>query len=131
MAAVAPSPADLELRKAFAEMQMNKIESTKKLRVLDMQIDSLKKSKQRLIITEHEVSNLPPETKVYASIGRMFALSSAQEMSDELKGKQTKVDTMISQCDTNKSYVVKSLKEQEENLRELVQQKKRDADGAK
>lgn len=61
----------------------------------------------------------------------MFALSSAQEMSDELKGKQTKVDTMISQCDTNKSYVVKSLKEQEENLRELVQQKKRDADGAK
>lgn len=42
---------------------MNKIESTKKLRVLDIQIESLKKSKQRLIITEHEVTNLPPETK--------------------------------------------------------------------
>uniref|UniRef100_A0A1B0CSN2 Putative molecular chaperone prefoldin subunit 1 n=1 Tax=Lutzomyia longipalpis TaxID=7200 RepID=A0A1B0CSN2_LUTLO len=119
-AAVAQSPADLELRKAFAEMQMNKIESTKKLR-----------SKQRLIITEHEVSNLPPETKVYASIGRMFALSSAPEMTSELKAKQTKVDSMISQCDTNKNYVLKNLKEQEDNLRELVQQKKRDADAAK
>ncbi|XP_055712756.1 prefoldin subunit 1 [Phlebotomus papatasi] len=129
MAAVA-SPADLELRKAFAEMQMNKIESTKKLRVLDIQIESLKKSKQRLIITEHEVTNLPPETKVYASIGRMFALSSVPEMTSELQGKQTKVDSMISQCDNNKGYLLKNLKEMEDNLRELVQQKKRDADTA-
>lgn len=37
---------------------------------------------------------------------------------------------MISQCDNNKGYLLKNLKEMEDNLRELVQQKKRDADTA-
>ncbi|GAB0094400.1 Prefoldin [Sergentomyia squamirostris] len=126
--AVTPSPADLELRKAFAEMQIKKIDCSKKIRVLDIQIDTLKKSKQRLVITENEVKNLPSETNVYASIGRMFALSTLPEISTDLTTKQTKIDSMIVQCDNNKSYLLKSLKEQEDNLRELVQQKKRDAD---
>lgn len=60
----------------------------------------------------------------------MFALSSVPEMASELQGKQTKVDSMISQCDNNKGYLLKNLKEMEDNLRELVQQKKRDADTA-
>lgn len=109
---------------AFTEMQINKIESSKKLRYLDFQIENLRKSKARYEITESEISTLIPETKVYSAVGRMFVLSSLPEIQDELKQKKEHVIEMIEQCDKNKDFVVKNLKTQEESLRELVMQKK-------
>ncbi|XP_058446388.1 prefoldin subunit 1 [Malaya genurostris] len=115
---------DLELKKAFTEMQMNKIESTKKIRLLDMKTDSLKVSKQRVELTNKEISQLEPDTNVYASVGRMFVLSDVLTLTDEMKTKQNNVEEMISQCEKNKEFLLKNLKEQEDSLRELVQQKR-------
>lgn len=54
----------------------------------------------------------------------MFSLSSVSHISGDLKSKQNKFDELIKQCDTNKEYLIKNLKEQENNLRELVQARK-------
>lgn len=54
----------------------------------------------------------------------MFSLSSVSHISGDLKLKQSKFDELIKQCDTNKEYLIKNLKEQENNLRELVQARK-------
>jgi len=54
----------------------------------------------------------------------MFALSDIKTLSEEMNAKQTKIDGMIAQCNTNKEFIIQSLKEQEDSLRELVQQKK-------
>uniref|UniRef100_A0A2M4AMX2 Putative molecular chaperone prefoldin subunit 1 n=1 Tax=Anopheles triannulatus TaxID=58253 RepID=A0A2M4AMX2_9DIPT len=115
---------DLELKKAFTEMQVNKIESTKKIRMLDMKTDSLKLSKQRVEVTNKHVSTLAPDTKVYSSVGRMYVLSDVPSLVEQMKGKQTSFEEMIAQCEKNKDFLIKNLKEQEESLRELVQQKK-------
>lgn len=115
---------DLELKKAFSEMQMNKIESTKKIRLLDMKTDSLRVSKQRVELTNKEISQLNTDTKVYASVGRMFVLSDVPSLTEEMKSKQSSFEEMISQCDKNKDFLLKNLKEQEDSLRELVQQKR-------
>ncbi|EAT46990.1 AAEL001838-PA [Aedes aegypti] len=115
---------DLELKKAFSEMQMNKIESTKKIRLLDMKTDSLKVSKQRVELTNKEISQLNADTKVYASVGRMFVLSDVPSLTDEMKIKQSNFEEMIGQCEKNKEFLLKNLKEQEDSLRELVQQKR-------
>ncbi|XP_050100142.1 prefoldin subunit 1 [Anopheles aquasalis] len=115
---------DLELKKAFTEMQVNKIESTKKIRLLDMKTDSLKLSKQRVEVTNKHVSTLAPDTKVYSSVGRMYVLSDVPALVEQMKSKQTSFEEMIAQCEKNKDFLIKNLKEQEESLRELVQQKK-------
>ncbi|XP_035773823.1 prefoldin subunit 1-like [Anopheles albimanus] len=115
---------DLELKKAFTEMQVNKIESTKKIRLLDMKTDSLKLSKQRVEVTNKHVSTLAPDTKVYSSVGRMYVLSDVPTLVEQMKSKQTSFEEMIAQCEKNKDFLMKNLKEQEESLRELVQQKK-------
>ncbi|XP_058819106.1 prefoldin subunit 1 [Topomyia yanbarensis] len=115
---------DLELKKAFTEMQVNKIESTKKIRLLDMKTDNLKVSKQRVELTNKEISQLETDTKVYASVGRMFVLSNVTSLTDEMKLKQSNFEEMISQCEKNKEFLLKNLKEQEDSLRELVQQKR-------
>uniref|UniRef100_T1DFH4 Putative unfolded binding protein n=1 Tax=Psorophora albipes TaxID=869069 RepID=T1DFH4_9DIPT len=120
---------DMELKKAFTEMQVNKIESTKKIRLLDMKTDSLKVSKQRVELTNKEISQLNPDTKVYASVGRMFVLSEVPSLTEEMKTKQTNFEEMIQQCEKNKEFLLKNLKEQEDSLRELVQQKRSETTG--
>lgn len=44
-------------------MQVNKLESSKKLRLIELQTDALKKSKIRFDITDKEISNLDDNTK--------------------------------------------------------------------
>uniref|UniRef100_A0AAG5D4P3 Prefoldin subunit 1 n=1 Tax=Anopheles atroparvus TaxID=41427 RepID=A0AAG5D4P3_ANOAO len=115
---------DLELKKAFTEMQLNKIESTKKIRLLDMQTEGLKLSKQRVEVTNKHISVLAPDTKVYSSVGRMYVLDNIPSLTEQLKTKQSSYEERIAQCEKNKDFLIKNLKEQEESLRELVQQKK-------
>lgn len=56
-------------------------------------------------------------------------LSTVPTTREELKAKQAKCDSLVEQLNEKKSYLSKSLKEQEDHLRELVQQKK-DADAS-
>lgn len=44
-------------------MQMNKMEASKKLVLLELKTDALRKTVQRIAITEKEVSTLEPDTK--------------------------------------------------------------------
>lgn len=44
-------------------MQVNKIETTKKLKMLDIQIDVYKNSKKKYDITTKEVQSLSPDTR--------------------------------------------------------------------
>lgn len=45
-------------------MQVNKIETQKKLKMLDIQAEMLKTSKKKYEITDKEVSNLAPDTRL-------------------------------------------------------------------
>lgn len=134
-------------------MQVNKIETTKKLKMLEIQAEMLKTSKKKYEITDKEVSNLAPETRfviqpidihpliftihsiryfelyfnlrrVYSSVGRMFVLSSLPNVHDELVTKQSKCDDILKSLDDKKEFLLKCSKEQEASLRELVQQRK-------
>lgn len=108
-------------------MQVNKIETTKKIRILDNQIDSLKKQKQRYELTSKEVGNLNDSAKVYSAVGRMFVMSSVPEIRDELKQKQEKVGKVVESCDKSKNILITNLSGQENHLRELVENKKKEA----
>lgn len=108
-------------------MQINKIETSKKIRVLDAQIDIYKKSKQRYAITSKEVDNFSETANVYAAVGRMFVMSSVPEIKDELKTKQEKLDGAINAFDKTKEALINKLKDQENSLRELVDTKKKES----
>ncbi|CRL00738.1 CLUMA_CG013994, isoform A [Clunio marinus] len=118
---------DMELKKAFTEMQVNKIETTKKIRILDVQIDTLKKQKQRFELTSKEVDNLQGNAKVYAAVGRMFVTSTTDEIKTDLKQKQEKVEKVVESCDKSKTVLIQNLQDQEKSLRELVDTKKKES----
>lgn len=115
---------DMELKKAFTEVQINRIETTKKINMLDMKHDMVKTGKHKCILTEKGTSDLPDDARVYLSVGRMFVLTNVENMRADLKSKQEKCENTLDLLRKKKEFLVKSLKDQEDNLRELVQQKK-------
>lgn len=54
----------------------------------------------------------------------MFVLTDVQNMRSDLQAKQDKCDKAIDLLNKKKEFLVKSLKDQEDGLRELVQQRK-------
>ena len=115
---------DLELKKAFSEMQSKMVDSKQKMRLADLQIESLKRTLTHSGLTVHEIEALPAETRVYESVGRMFILSSRSEVTDGLSGKQKSCREKIKTLESNKEYLDRSLKESENGLRELILQKR-------
>ncbi|EDX03911.1 prefoldin subunit 1 [Drosophila simulans] len=115
---------DIELKKAFTEMQINKLETTKKIHMIDMKCDMVKTGKHKYQLTEKGTSSLADDTRVYQSVGRMFLLTDVQNMREDLKAKQDKCDKAIELLEKKKEFLQKSLKSQEDGLRELVQQRK-------
>lgn len=126
-------------------MQINKLETSKKINMIDMKCDMVKKGKHKYTLTDKGTSNLTDDTKwahpltfslvlwtwlidtpfrVYLSVGRMFLLTDVDNMRDDLKSKQDKCDKAIELLEKKKEFLQKSLKDQEDGLRELVQQRK-------
>lgn len=71
-----------------------------------------------------EVTKLDSNTKTYESVGRMFILTPLDDVKQNLKKKQEIADEKIKALENNKTYLEKNLKEAENNIREMVQQRK-------
>ena len=114
---------DEELKKAFSELQEKMIDTSQKLKLADVQIESLRRTKQRAELTTKEITLLPPNTKTYESVGRMFLLDDIGSIKDGLEKRTKNAEEKIKTLENNKNYLQKSLKESENNLREMVQQR--------
>ncbi|XP_065051458.1 prefoldin subunit 1-like [Rhopilema esculentum] len=114
---------DEELRKAFQELQAKVITTTAQVKVAEAQIIQLKRSIQHAQLTEYEVTQLPEETKAYESVGRMFILRSTKEVKRNLENRVKHAEDKIKGIEANKEYLQKSVKEQENSIREMLQQR--------
>lgn len=117
------STADEELKRAFTELQCKMIDTNQKLKLADLQIDNLKRIKQRSELTVREVDSLPQETRTFESVGRMFLLQDMDTIKRDLCKKTAKAEDKIKSIESNKAYLQKSIKEAENNLREMVQRR--------
>ncbi|XP_025102435.1 prefoldin subunit 1-like isoform X2 [Pomacea canaliculata] len=117
---MATLPVDLELKKAFQEMQIKKIQTSQQLKIADQQVEALKRKIAHSQLVDKEIASLPEETRVYEGVGRMFLLMSIPVVRENLAKKKDQAEDKIKTIETNKEYLEKSLKENEQNLRELV-----------
>lgn len=54
----------------------------------------------------------------------MFSLETVPQMCSELQANQISIEALIKENETQKQYLLTNLKEKEDSLRELVQQRK-------
>ncbi|UYV77911.1 PFDN1 [Cordylochernes scorpioides] len=113
-------PVDMELKKAFQELQIKMIDTTQKLQLADTQIDAHKRTIQRSQLTDSELSQMPPDTPMYLGIGRMFLRTDPTTVKKELEEKIKTCESKIKTMESNKNYLEKNMRESETNLREMI-----------
>ncbi|XP_017348146.1 prefoldin subunit 1 [Ictalurus punctatus] len=114
------APVDLELKKAFAELQAKMIDTQQKVKLADLQIEQLSRMKKHANLTHVEITSLPNNTRVYEGVGRMFILQSKDEINNQLTEKQKTADDKIKELEQKKTYLERSVKEAEDNIREML-----------
>ncbi|KAH6946927.1 hypothetical protein HPB50_016173 [Hyalomma asiaticum] len=119
---MAAGPVDMELKKAFQELQMKMVDTSRRLRQADVQIENLKKAVKYAYCTGEVISEAP-DTRMYRAVGRMFLGSDYTEVMQILDDKINTYNEKIKSLEGNKAYLEKSLKESENNLREMIVQK--------
>ncbi|CAL8307561.1 prefoldin subunit 1 [Gadus morhua] len=114
------APVNQELKKAFSELQVKMIDRQQKVKLADLQIEQLNRMKKHSNLTHTEITGLPPNTRMYEGVGRMFILQSKEEINDQLTDKQKTADTKIKELEQKKTYLERSVKEAEDNIREML-----------
>ncbi|XP_040271604.1 prefoldin subunit 1 [Bufo bufo] len=111
---------DLELKKAFTELQAKVMDTQQKVKLADLQIEQLNRTKKHAHLTDTEIKNLPGETPMYEGVGRMFVLQTKEKVHSQLLHKQKIADDKIAEIEQKKLYLERSVKEAEDNIREML-----------
>ncbi|KAJ8408891.1 hypothetical protein AAFF_G00247090 [Aldrovandia affinis] len=114
------APIDLELKKAFAELQVKMIDTQQKAKLADLQIEQLSRVKKQANLTNAEVTTLPDSTRMFEGVGRMFILQSKDDINRQLMEKQKAADGKIKELEQKKTYLERSVKDAEDNIREML-----------
>ncbi|KAK3091350.1 hypothetical protein FSP39_019174 [Pinctada imbricata] len=99
------------------------ITSTQQIKISEAQIETLKRTIQHSRLVDHEINSLPDHTRLYEGVGRMFILQPATVVKKNLGNKAKAAEEKIKSLESTKQYLEKSIKESEDNLRELVSSK--------
>lgn len=111
---------DMELKKAFEELQIKMITNRNQVKVITAQAEQLKRQIQHSKLTEAELAQLDASVRMYEGIGRMFVLSEKDNILKNLKEKVAQCENKINSLDKTKEYLDKGLKDSENSLRELI-----------
>nr|KAF6347168.1 prefoldin subunit 1 [Pipistrellus kuhlii] len=93
------APVDLELKKAFTELQAKVIDTQQKVKLADIQIEQLNRTKKHAHLTDTEIMTLVDETNMYEGVGRMFILQSKEVIHNQLLEKQKIAEEKIKELE--------------------------------
>lgn len=96
------------------------IDTQQKAKLADLQIEQLNRLKKHANLTHTEIASLPENTRMYEGVGRMFILQSKEEVNNQLIDKQKTAEEKIKELEQKKTYLERSVKEAEDNIREML-----------
>ncbi|XP_075756209.1 prefoldin subunit 1 isoform X1 [Pelodiscus sinensis] len=99
------APVDLELKKAFTELQAKVIDTQQKVKLADIQIEQLNRTKKHAHLTDAEIMTLVDETRMYEGVGRMFILQSKGVIHNQLLEKQKIAEEKIKELEVSNLWL--------------------------
>lgn len=121
------SAADVELRQAFAQLQAQMVETQQRVSALEPQMAALQRASLHADATLQQLSAAPEGTRAYHPVGRAFLLQPLDELRKHTTNRRANAEAKIEALKNMKDYLERSLKNSENNLREMVQQRKEQA----
>jgi len=106
--------------KQLFELQ-NKLTNSNRALIQVIQLINLNKTEQkRGIMTVEELNSIKENTPSFKSVGRMFLSEPLPSLKAQLHGMLVQVEEQIKSLEAKKDYLKKQVKQDEENLNELV-----------
>ncbi|KAL2603017.1 hypothetical protein R1flu_017207 [Riccia fluitans] len=109
-------------KEAFLELQGRLVETTTKLKQVQMQVRNKEVEKKRAFLTLEELNSLSENTNTYKSVGKAFFLMPMATLAKEQKTKTDECDAALATLQGSKEYLERQMKEVESSFRELLQQ---------
>ena len=106
MSAALHPQVDLELKKAFEEMQVKMVQTKSQMKLITTQTDALKRQIQHSKLTEAEIGALADDVRMYEGIGRMFVLSDKKKILANLEEKAKTCDAKLKSFEKSKEYLI-------------------------
>jgi len=108
-------------KEAFVELQGRLVETTSKLKQVQIQVRNKEAEKKRAFLTLEELNSLPEGTNTYRTLGKAFVLEPKDDLIKEQHMKADECDSAIAALVGSKEYLERQMKEVESNFRELLQ----------
>jgi len=108
--------------KQLIELQLKLTESNRSLGQVLQLINLNKVEQKRGAATIEELNAVADDTPSYKSVGRMFKKEPLPSLKKQLQGMMVQVDNQITALETKPDYLKKQVKQDEDNLNEMVQQ---------
>lgn len=96
------------------------IDTQQKVKLADLQIEQLTRTKKHAQLTSIEIKSFPDATLMYEGVGRMFVLQTKENIGSQLLNKQNVADEKIAELEEKKAYLERSVKNAEDNIREML-----------
>ncbi|XP_057676317.1 prefoldin subunit 1 isoform X1 [Corythoichthys intestinalis] len=110
----------MTLTQAFSELQVKMIDTQQKVKLANLQIEQLTHVQKHANLTHAEIDTLGDDTRMYEGVGRMFILQSKEDIARQLQTKQKTAEEKIKELEQKKAYLERSVKEAEDNIREML-----------
>ena len=99
------------------------METAQRVQRAESEIEQCKIGVRHAKLTQKEVSELPQDTRVYRSCGRLFVLESVATVKDMQETKIKEKEEKVKALEAQNEYLKKSLKESEDSIREMLLQR--------
>lgn len=103
------------------------METRAKMKHIDATIEVLNRQSHKCRATLAEVTGLKDDTITYKSVGRMFVKTRQDEIIKDLEASVKLSSERTQELEKNKDILAKSLKDKENNLREIITQKQQNS----
>ncbi|KAL2628897.1 hypothetical protein R1flu_013583 [Riccia fluitans] len=115
-------------KEAFLELQGRLVETTTKLKQVQMQVRNKEVEKKRAFLTLEELNSLSENTNTYKSVGKatlqflILAFHNPETFFEVLLLVESECDAALATLQGSKEYLERQMKDVESSFRELLQQ---------
>ncbi|XP_027204611.1 prefoldin subunit 1 [Dermatophagoides pteronyssinus] len=121
---MASTMADPELTRAFQELQIQVLNTREKVRHIEAEIQACERQALIYELTKKTVADLKSDHQCFIGLGRAFARQEPSQVLAQLDSRIGKNQEKIRTIKQAKDYQEAKVKETENNIREMIQQKK-------
>lgn len=108
--------------KELGELQPQYQNAHRELEQISYQIQALQRDRKRSELTNKDVGEMPEDTVMYQSVGKMFIQNTKEVMCSKLEQDVASMDTKVAALESRKVYLERQKDSLEANITELLSQ---------